>query len=153
MVDIACFERTEGTGIGYVLSLLENLRKESGAFTAAVSLSCACSREHLESAFEKAVRNFQSGRSRARSAEGEFFRVLAMENQIRDAIEKCGISEADGVFCIVFGGDGLAELSGAPGLKRIPFPPCGKGKLRAMGFSSEEDLLEAVAFFDAGILE
>ncbi len=138
------------------LKRIDEIRGRSGenAFIASVNLSCVCSAEHLLSVFEKAVRSFRSGRSRSRTAESEFFRILAMEPQLNRAIEKCGMAEKASEFCLVYEGilpEEIAALLEEFRTISIEIPPCNPEKLSSMGFESIEELLEATAFFDAGI--
>ena len=152
MPQILFAKRDGSPSVSQILKATDDIRKRSGGFLAAVSPSCICSEEQILSAYEKAVCAFASGRSRSRTTEGEFFRILAMEPQIGSAIERCGISEEDSVFCLVY--DGVDDINGLLeelGLQKTDFSPCGPERLSEMGFDSMEELLEAMAFFDAGI--
>ncbi len=153
MPEILSVKMDESSCVSQVLEVMDDIRKKNGGFLAAVSPSCICSEEQILSAYEKAVRAFGSGRSRSRTAEGEFFRILAMEPQIGSAIDRCGISEVDSVLCFVC--DGMDDIDGLLEeleLQKTDFSPCSPEKLSEIGFDSMEELLEVMAFFDARIL-
>ncbi len=157
MPEILCARGASGDidGARFVKGL-DKIRAKSGdrVFLASVNPSCICSVEHLLSVFRKAVRSFRSGRSRSRTMEGEFFRLLAMEPQMSHAIERCGLSEKTPALCLVYEGIGperIAPLLEEFRMTSTQFLPCSPEKLSSLGFESVEELLEAVAFFDAGI--
>ena len=157
MPEILCVRSISGDidGVRFVKNI-DEIRGVSGenAFIVSVNLSCICSAEHLLSVFRKAVRSFESGRSRSRTPEGEFFRILAMQPQMNHAIEKCGLAEKTSAFCLVYEGilpEKIAALLEEFSLTPTPISPCNPKKLSLLGLESVEELLEATAFFDAGI--
>lgn len=157
MPEILCARGISGDidGARFVKGLDEIRVKSGGSvFVASVNPSCICSVEHLHSVFRKAVRSFRSGRSRSRTMEGEFFRLLAMELQMSRAIKRCGLSEKTPALCLVYEGIGperIASLIEEFRMTSMRFPLCTPEKLSSLGFKSVEELFEAVAFFDVGI--
>jgi len=155
MPELVCL-RTDGhMDISLFLRRLEGMKAfGEDAFVASVNPSCICSVEHLLSVFRKAMMSFKSGRSRSRTPEAEFFRILAMEDQLNVAIEKCGLSEVTSEFCLIYAGipsDNISSLISDFSLVTVNIPSCSPDRLSSLGFESVEELLEAVAFFDAGI--
>lgn len=154
MPELVCL-RTDGhMDISLFLRRLEGMKAGEDAFVASVNPSCICSAEHLFSVFQKAMRSLKSGRSRARTPEAEFFRILAMEDQLNVAIEKCGLSEDISDFCLIYAGipsHNISSLISDFSLVTVNTPSCSPERLSSMGFNSLEELLEATALFDAGI--
>jgi len=157
MPEIRCVKRNpDDIDVISILGAIDDIRASSGknVFIAALNPSCICSSEQVISAFEKALRSFRSGRSRAKTPEGEFFRTMAMKPQINQAIECCGISRDNPVFCFVYDGIPVQEFNAfldKMHFERTAMPIRTEDKLPYLGFETEEGLLESIAFFDAGI--
>ena len=157
MPEIRCVKRnSDDIDVISILGAIDDIRASSGksSFIAALNPSCFCSSEQAISAFEKALRSFRSGRSRAKTPEGEFFRTIAMKPQINQAIERCGISRDNAIFCFVYDGITTREFNAfldKMHFERTAIPVCTEEKLSDFGLETQEGLLESIAFFDAGI--
>jgi|GEM_PF-2196457 len=155
MPELVCLRTDGDMEISLFLRRLEEIKASGNdIFVVSVNSSCICSAEHLFSVFQKAMRSFKIGRSRSRTPEAEFFRILAMEDQLNVAIEKCGLSEEISEFCLIYAGihsENISSLITDFSLVTVDISSCSPDRLSSLGFQSLEELLEATALFDAGI--
>ncbi len=71
---------------------------DSGVYV--VNALCVGGLEHLEYAYERAKRNFESGVNVARSFHMELMRILSGRRQIKDALVLCGVEGARSIVLI-----------------------------------------------------